>query len=74
MPETGNDLKVDGIKALVPALMQMTHMTKLNLEGKSRDDTGTRRCLLVEYEKPDEGVLECLGVGLGGCVNAWVSV
>ena len=74
MPETGNGLKVDGAKALVPALKQMTHMTKLSLSSKSRDDTGTRRCLLVEYEKPDEGVHECLGVGLGGCVNVWVSV
>ena len=62
--ETVNDLKVDGVKALLPALKQMTHMTELNLDGKSRDDTGTRRCLLVEYEKPDEGVRECLGVGI----------
>ena len=36
VPETDNDLKVDGVKALVPALKQMTHMTELNLLSKSR--------------------------------------
>ena len=31
-----NGLRVDGAKALVPALAQMTHMTTLNLSSKSR--------------------------------------
>ena len=34
--ETGHYLKVDGAKALVPALKQMTHMTELDLGSKSR--------------------------------------
>ena len=34
--EPGNRLGVDGAKALVPALEQMPHMTKLDLYGKSR--------------------------------------
>ena len=28
--------------------------------------------MLVEYDKVDDGVRECLGVRLDGCVDGWV--
>ena len=34
--ESGNNLGIGGIKALVPALTQMPHLTTLNIQGKSR--------------------------------------
>ncbi len=34
--EPDNALGLGGAKALVPALKQMTHMTELDLSGKSR--------------------------------------